>query len=222
LFGHLMRFITWQATNWKKETISCEENWVTTFKHLNEQNIPLPNLVTVTVCLLFAWNTSTCRTCVLNYEQWLVTWHNWLDESTDPALHCCRLNCHLKCKKFHEQVLLLQLLLRDDITQGVPCTAIISDLLCIPVWVLIISDSSTRALAITNRCTSLVSIVSDYGMKDSAIEVRSPQRQEDFSSSLTGSGAHPGYQGSFPGSKVRPGSEADHSPPSLAEFVNEQ
>jgi hypothetical protein len=82
LFGHLMRFITWQAANWKKETISCEENWVTTFKHLNEQNIPLPNLVTVTVCLLFAWNTSTCRMCILNYEQWLVTWHNWLDEST--------------------------------------------------------------------------------------------------------------------------------------------
>jgi hypothetical protein len=44
-----------------------------------------------------------------------------------------------------------------------------------------------------------------YGLDDRAIEVRSRQRQEDFSSSLcvqTGYGAHPeGYRGHFPGIK---------------------
>jgi len=30
--------------------------------------------------------------------------------------------------------------------QGDPCTATISDLLCVPIWFLIIPDSSTRAL----------------------------------------------------------------------------
>jgi hypothetical protein len=51
----------------------------------------------------------------------------------------------------------------------------------------------------------------------------------DFSSSLcaqTGSEAHPasykiGTGGPFPGGKARPGRDADHSPPSNAEVVNE-
>jgi hypothetical protein len=72
------------------------------------------------------------------------------------------------------------------------------------------------------------SIVSDYGLDDRAIEVRSPTGA-DFSSSLcaqTGSGAHPatypmGAGGSFPGGKARPGRDADHSPPSSAEVKNE-
>jgi hypothetical protein len=71
-------------------------------------------------------------------------------------------------------------------------------------------------------------IVSDYGLDDRAIEVRSPTGA-DFSSSpcvQTGSGAHPasypmGTGGSFPGGKVRPGRDADHSPPSSAEVKNE-
>jgi hypothetical protein len=50
------------------------------------------------------------------------------------------------------------------------------------------------------------SIVSDYGLDDRAMEVRSPTGAEDFSSSpcvQTGSGAHPallsnGYRGFFP------------------------
>jgi hypothetical protein len=50
------------------------------------------------------------------------------------------------------------------------------------------------------------SIVSDYGLDDRAIGVRSPARAKDFSSSFcvqTGSGAPPsflynGYRGSFP------------------------
>jgi hypothetical protein len=72
--------------------------------------------------------------------------------------------------------------------------------------------------------------VSDYGLVDRAIGVRSPAGAEDFSSSLcvqTGSGAaHPaswtmGTVGPFPGGKARPGSDADHSPPSSAEVVNE-
>jgi hypothetical protein len=66
------------------------------------------------------------------------------------------------------------------------------------------------------------SIVSDYG-------VRSPAGAEDFPSNLcvqTGSGAHPvsctmGTGGPFPGGKARPGRDADHSPPSSAEVVNE-
>jgi hypothetical protein len=64
------------------------------------------------------------------------------------------------------------------------------------------------------------SIVSDYGLDDRAIGVRSPAGAEDFSSSIcvqTGSGAHPasctmGTWGPFPGCKARPGRDADHSP----------
>jgi hypothetical protein len=66
-------------------------------------------------------------------------------------------------------------------------------------------------------------------MDDRAIGVRSPAGAEDFSSNLcvqTGSGAHPasctvGTVGPFPGDKARPGRDADHSPPSSAEVVNE-
>jgi hypothetical protein len=67
---------------------------------------------------------------------------------------------------------------------------------------------------------SSVSIVSDYGLDDRAIEVRTPAEAKEFSYSLfvqTGSGAHPasctlGTVGPFPGAKARPGSDADQSP----------
>jgi hypothetical protein len=57
------------------------------------------------------------------------------------------------------------------------------------------------------------SIVSDYGLDDRAIEVRSPAETKDFSSILcvqTGSGAHPasctmGTGGPFPGVKSAAG-----------------
>jgi hypothetical protein len=57
------------------------------------------------------------------------------------------------------------------------------------------------------------SIVSDYGLDDRAIGVRSPAGAKDFSSILsvqTGSGDHPasctmGAGGPFPGDKARPG-----------------
>jgi hypothetical protein len=70
--------------------------------------------------------------------------------------------------------------------------------------------------------------VSDYGLDDRAIGVRSPAGAKDFSSDLcvqTGSGAHPasctmGTRGPFSGGKARPGRDADHSPPSSAEVVN--
>jgi hypothetical protein len=71
------------------------------------------------------------------------------------------------------------------------------------------------------------SIVSDYGLDDREIGVRSPAGAKDFSSSLcvqTGSGAHPASctMGVLsPGVKARPGRDADHSPPSNAEVVNE-
>jgi hypothetical protein len=76
---------------------------------------------------------------------------------------------------------------------------------------------------------SSVSIVSDYGLDDLAIGVRSPAGAKDFSSILcvqTGSGAHPvscpmDTGGPFPGGKERPGRDADHPPPSSAEVVNE-
>jgi hypothetical protein len=73
------------------------------------------------------------------------------------------------------------------------------------------------------------SIVSDYGLDDRAIGVRSPAGAKDFSSILcvrTSSGAHPGSYpvgtgGPFLGGKERPGRHADRSPPSSAEVVNE-
>jgi hypothetical protein len=71
--------------------------------------------------------------------------------------------------------------------------------------------------------------VSDCGLDDRAIEIRFPAGAKDFSSILciqTGSGAHStscpmGTGGPFPGGKARAGRDADHSPPSSAEVVNE-
>jgi hypothetical protein len=76
---------------------------------------------------------------------------------------------------------------------------------------------------------SSVSIVSDYGLDDRAIEVRFPAGEKDFYSNLcvqTGSEAHPasctmGTGGTFPGAKARPGRDADHLPPYSAEVMNE-
>jgi hypothetical protein len=62
--------------------------------------------------------------------------------------------------------------------------------------------------------------MSDYGLDDPAIEVRSPTGAEDFSSSpcvQTGYGAHPASYPMGAGGKARPGRDADHSPPSSAE-----
>jgi hypothetical protein len=64
----------------------------------------------------------------------------------------------------------------------------------------------------TRSRVSSGSIVSDYGLDDRAIGVRSPAQAKDFSSNLcvqTGSGAHPasctmGTGGPFPGGKARP------------------
>jgi hypothetical protein len=71
--------------------------------------------------------------------------------------------------------------------------------------------------------------VSDYGLDDRAIGVRSPAGAKDFSCILcvqTDFGAHPasctiGTGGPFSGGKARPGRDADRSPPSSAEVVNE-
>jgi hypothetical protein len=71
--------------------------------------------------------------------------------------------------------------------------------------------------------------VSDYGLDDRAIEVRSTAGAKDISSSLCvqiGSGTHPAYctmgtGGPFPGGKARPGRDADHSSLSSAEVENE-
>jgi hypothetical protein len=71
--------------------------------------------------------------------------------------------------------------------------------------------------------------VSDYGLDDRAIRVRSPAGEKDFSSILLcpdrlwgpPSLLYNGYRGSFPGDKARPGRDADNSPPSSAEVYNE-
>jgi hypothetical protein len=71
----------------------------------------------------------------------------------------------------------------------------------------------TRVLTDLRSRVSSVSIVSDYGLEDRAIGVRSPAGAKDFSSSLfvqTGSGAHPasctmGTGGPFPGGKSAAG-----------------
>jgi hypothetical protein len=76
---------------------------------------------------------------------------------------------------------------------------------------------------------SSVSMVSNYGLDDRAVEVRSPAGAKDSSSDLcvqTGSGVHPasctmGTGGPFSGAKARPGRDAHHSPPSSAEVENE-
>jgi hypothetical protein len=63
--------------------------------------------------------------------------------------------------------------------------------------------------------------VSGYGLDDRAIEVRSPAEAKDFSSSLcvqndSGASCTVGTGDPFPGAKVRPGRDADHSLPSSA------
>jgi hypothetical protein len=77
---------------------------------------------------------------------------------------------------------------------------------------------------------SSVSIVSDYGLDDRAIEVRSPAEVRDFYFNLCvqiGSEAHAasctmGTGGPVPGGKARPRRDADNSPPpSSAEVENE-
>jgi hypothetical protein len=79
-----------------------------------------------------------------------------------------------------------------------------------------------------NRVSS-GTIVSECGLDDLAIGVRSPAEAKDFFSNLcfqTGSEAHPascpmGTGGPFPGGKERPRRDADRSPSSSAEVVNE-
>jgi hypothetical protein len=71
--------------------------------------------------------------------------------------------------------------------------------------------------------------MSDYGLDDRAIGVRSPARAKDFSCNLcvqTGSGAHPsscimGTGDPFPGGKAWPGRDVDYLPSSSAEVANE-
>jgi hypothetical protein len=100
-------------------------------------------------------------------------------------------------------------------------------------WCLLISHRSAYIyiyiyIYIWSRVSS-GSIVSDKWLDDRAIGVRSPAEAKDFFSILcvqTGSGAHPasypmGTAGPFPGGKARPGRDANHSPPSSAEVVNE-
>jgi hypothetical protein len=91
------------------------------------------------------------------------------------------------------------------------------------------SNAFNTVFALHKELGSSGSIVSDYGLDDRVIGVRSPAGAKDISSILcvqTGSGAHPAScpmvpNGPFPGAKARPGRDADHSPPSSAEVENE-
>jgi hypothetical protein len=66
--------------------------------------------------------------------------------------------------------------------------------------------------------------VSDYGLDDRAIEVRSPPGQIILlaPASRPALGAHPAsYSMGTERGKARPGRDADHSPSSIAEVKNE-
>jgi hypothetical protein len=84
------------------------------------------------------------------------------------------------------------------------------------------------AVIVSRVAQSAHSLAIDRTTGRSRFNIR--QRRKDFSSSLfvqTGSEAHPasctmGTWSPFPGAKARPGSDADHSPPSSAEVENEQ
>jgi hypothetical protein len=87
--------------------------------------------------------------------------------------------------------------------------------------------NNTRNVSCTIKCRSRVSsgsTVSDYGLDDRAIGVRSLAGAKDFPSNLciqTGSEAHPASSPMGTGGKSRSGRDADHSPPSSAEVENE-
>jgi hypothetical protein len=99
---------------------------------------------------------------------------------------------------------------------------------CKNIWTEVWQYPITYLLILWSQGSS-ASIVSDHGLDDQAIEVQSLAEVRDFSSNLcvhTNSGAHPascimGTKGPFLGTKVRPGRDADHSPPSNAKIVNE-
>jgi hypothetical protein len=76
---------------------------------------------------------------------------------------------------------------------------------------------------------SSISVMSDYGLYDQVIEVRSVAEAKDSFSSLcvqTSFEDHPascpvGTGCPFPRGNAQPGRDADHSPPSSAEVMNE-
>jgi hypothetical protein len=91
----------------------------------------------------------------------------------------------------------------------------------------IITAMITLIMEVVSTCEepfSSVSIVAGYGLDDQAIEVRSLAEAKGFSCSFcvhTDSGAHPACYTMGTGCKVRLGRDADHSPQSSAEVVNE-
>jgi hypothetical protein len=109
---------------------------------------------------------------------------------------------------------------------------LLTEILCVTLF----SPSPTHPsrfhsikITLWSQCSS-VGIVSEYGLEDQAIGVRSPPGAERiFSSSFcyqTGSWAHPascpmGTGGPFHRGKAWPGQDTDHSTPSSAKVINE-
>jgi hypothetical protein len=89
---------------------------------------------------------------------------------------------------------------------------------------LYIRKSFSSLKVFRRRCDNIYLYLSDYGLDDRAIGVRSLAGAEDFSCTFcvqTGSGAHPDSCTVGTGGKARPGRDADHSSLSSAEVVNE-
>jgi hypothetical protein len=79
-----------------------------------------------------------CSACYL-----LGAGRNCLDSSPSDSTNRSKNDSQNSAATFN---IVLALLLRGGIAQGVPYTATMSDLLRFPIWVLIIPESSTRAL----------------------------------------------------------------------------
>jgi hypothetical protein len=97
------------------------------------------------------------------------------------------------------------------------CSHVTSKLRCSLLYtnILLQHTSTWRGYWKQREPGSSGSIVSDYGLDDRAIGVRSPAGAKDFSCSFcvqTGSGAHPASCIMGTGGKARPGRDADHSP----------
>jgi hypothetical protein len=81
----------------KKGNYQLWRKWVRIFKHFSQ------SCESYWVCILYAWNVSTSKMCVLNYEQRLVTWQKSKGQENSQSIYC-KLNFNLTCKEFHDKM----------------------------------------------------------------------------------------------------------------------